>query len=671
MKHILFFFFLLLQVWQIKAQTSLEWVKQIGGIGDDHSNSIIVDAANNTYITGYFSGTVDFDPSINSFNLTAQGPADAFVCKIDASGDLIWVKKIGDSDYESGFSITIDKKGSVYIAGRFGGNVDFDPNLGTYYLNAGGWADAFILKLDSSGNFKWVKQFRGSFYTQANDIAVDHAGNTYIVGRFSGFVDLDPGPNTYQLVSTDDDAFVSKLDSLGNFVWGKQYGGFSEDYANSITIDKANDVYVVGVFDDIVTFDPTITNSTLVSNGLGDVFILKLNQLGNLKWVKQISGDGNEDAASVITDSTNNVYITGSFNSTTDFDPSTTSYNLATLQVGNSDIFICKLDSLGNFIWAKHLIGSSMSLADVSNGKADDFGRKILLDSHGYIYVMGTFQGTVDFDPSSSNYNLTSFNKVDFFITKLDSAGNLIWVAQVKGDEFDYGVSMFVDANGSIYTTGHFQSRADFDPQNTVSYLTSFGDFDCFVQKLNQCINNPISNIIVSWDSITSNEDKLRFTWLPVNGAITYEVSINNGLTFTTPSSGPNGLEHVINGLQPNTTVTLLVRTASSHNCHTIKGTAKGKTRFADVGIFIPNTFTPNKDGVNDRFTVYGNYIKEAKIIIFNQWGEKIFETIDLQGWDGTYKGVDQPIGVYVFVIDVLLQSGKRHLKKGSINLIR
>jgi gliding motility-associated-like protein len=180
-----------------------------------------------------------------------------------------------------------------------------------------------------------------------------------------------------------------------------------------------------------------------------------------------------------------------------------------------------------------------------------------------------------------------------------------------------------------------------------------------------------LAPVNVVWDSIASGVNTVRFSWQSVAGAVSYQVSIDNGITFTTPSSGATGLEHIVTGLAPDRTINIIVRAVGTLNCQQSQGTAVGKTRFPDVGLFIPNAFTPNGDGRNDRFTVYGNYIKSVKLMIFNQWGEKLFEGNNLQGWDGTYKGIKQPIGVYVYVAEVLFENGNRYHKKGSINLVR
>jgi len=170
---------------------------------------------------------------------------------------------------------------------------------------------------------------------------------------------------------------------------------------------------------------------------------------------------------------------------------------------------------------------------------------------------------------------------------------------------------------------------------------------------------------VVKLDSTGVNA--LKFTWDVVPNATGYEVS-TDGLTWSTPSSGSKGLSHTISGLQPVQEVKLYVRALGCEP--TAAGPVSGTTLLD--GIYIPNAFTPNGDAVNDQLKVYGSIIKDIHLMIFSQWGEKLFETDDQnRGWDGTHKGKQQPSGVYMYVCRMVLIDGSTVEKKGIINLIR
>ncbi|MBK7391281.1 MAG: SBBP repeat-containing protein [Bacteroidetes bacterium] len=137
----------------------------------------------NSYITGRFAHTVDFDPSSGVFNLVSNGQWDIFILKLDPAGNFVWVKQIGGVDIDEGYSITLDKSGNILTTGRFYGQVDFDPGIGTNYLTAGSILDVFISKLDSNGNFLWANRMvnGGILYSiNGNAIVTDNWGSVCI-----------------------------------------------------------------------------------------------------------------------------------------------------------------------------------------------------------------------------------------------------------------------------------------------------------------------------------------------------------------------------------------------------------------------------------------------------------------------------------------------------------
>lgn len=168
-------------------------------------------------------------------------------------------------------------------------------------------------------------------------------------------------------------------------------------------------------------------------------------------------------------------------------------------------------------------------------------------------------------------------------------------------------------------------------------------------------------------DSVSTNS--ITWRWNAVAGAASYQVSIDNGATWNTPSSGSLGLTHTLTGLPLGTSVTLRVR-ANGGCIPAVSAPVTGQT--VTDQIYIPNSFTPNNDGLNDVLKVYSNVIRSMRFTVYNQWGEKIFEsTNQALAWDGTHKGQPQPSGVYIYVCDILLRNGERVQRKGSVNLVR
>ncbi|RYZ98599.1 MAG: gliding motility-associated C-terminal domain-containing protein [Sphingobacteriaceae bacterium] len=170
--------------------------------------------------------------------------------------------------------------------------------------------------------------------------------------------------------------------------------------------------------------------------------------------------------------------------------------------------------------------------------------------------------------------------------------------------------------------------------------------------------------------SVTTNS--VTFTWNAINGASGYEVSTNNGVNWSVSNGGTS---HTILGLQPGESVTIIVRAMGASSCQTSANsnavTATTNDPFKDE-LYIPNTFTPNNDGRNDFFLAYGNNVAKFRMRVYNQWGEFVFESQNiLQGWDGTYRGRQQPTGVYVYYVDATFNSGAVKTFKGTVTLLR
>jgi len=360
LKQRLFFAFFLLLSFILQAQPNFEWANAMGASGADQSKDVVVDASGNVYTTGYFSGTVDFDPSAGVYNLTSAGGQDIFISKVDAFGNFMWAKQMRGAGNDVGNSIEVDASGNVYTTGYFQSTVDFDPGATTYTFTSAGGQDIFISKLDALGNFVWAKQIGDIGTDTGNSIAIDVSGNVYTTGAFVATVDFDPGATTYMLSSAGSfDIFISKLDPSGNFVWAGKMGTTVSDIGQTITLDAAGNVYTTGYFSNgtVVDFDLGAGVYNLTSAGGQDIFISKLDASGNFVWAKQMGGTLNDVGNDITLDAAGNVYTTGYFSGTADFDPSAGLYNLTS--AGSQDIFISKLDASGNFVWAKQMGSTS------------------------------------------------------------------------------------------------------------------------------------------------------------------------------------------------------------------------------------------------------------------------------------------------------------------------
>ena len=437
------------------------------------SNDISVDINGNSYSTGVFRGTVDFNPGIGNFNLTAGGGGDIYVQKLDANGDFLWVQQFGAASYEQGNSITTDNLGNVYFTGLYQ-----QPGLGNQII---------VTKLNTNGVTQWTKILGGSADERGNAIEIDNLGNVYITGQFNSLTDFDPGAGNTSLTPVGSiNNYVLKLDNNGDFQWVRHYTSTSEIIGWAITLDQNNSVITTGYYNGTVDLDPSGSNQLVTSNGEYDLFISKLDQNGNTIWSQSIGGSQTERGQGIDTDNQNNIYLTGVFMTTVDFNYSVTDANNLTSQF-SQDIFVLKLQTDGVFTWVKSF---------PSSGQSD--GKSISISQNNFVYSTGYFMGTCDFDPSLSSFNLSTAGK-DIYISKLDLDGNFVWAGELNGSSNfpNDGTAISNDPLGNIYVGGSYKGQIDFDPNAGNQLFNSVGtnEWTSFVVKLAPQCSNTYSTI--------------------------------------------------------------------------------------------------------------------------------------------------------------------------------
>ena len=388
---------------------NLVWAHNIAGVSV--GVSICVDNSGCVLVTGRFSGTIDFDPdTITSFFLSSVSSQDIFISKFDPYGNFIWAKRLGSLSGNEGVSVTTDINGYVYVSGHNHSPMDYDPGPGIYIPSYSG-KTAFVLKLDGAGSFVWAKGFTCSYQIWATSVSVDLSGNVIVAGWFEGTADFDPDTlsSNIHISSGYRDIFSLKLNSAGNLVWVNCIGGINNDEAHSAAVDLLGSTYLIGSFQGTVDFDPSVTVNNMSSTILHGIFICKFDSIGTLVWAKKIDGNSYYTTYHTLdlkVDEESNIYATGRFVGTTDFDPGVNVFNL--VASSTTDAFTLKLNSSGDFVWAYN-IGDPSWIAATS----------IALDDFGNVYTSGRFQGTVDFDPDSTNYFLTSTYENDYFVMKM------------------------------------------------------------------------------------------------------------------------------------------------------------------------------------------------------------------------------------------------------------
>jgi hypothetical protein len=483
---------ILLSGLNVDAQT-FQWAKRIGNPSPatQNVNATATDAAGNVYLTGYFSGTVDFDPNGGTFNLTSNsGSQEIFVCKLSPAGNFLWAKSFSGPMPDWATSITTDASGNVYVTGIFQGTVDFDPGAAVFNMTTAGGPDVFLFKLTNAGNLVWAIKFGSTALDQAKGVAVDASGNVYITGSAGASFDADPGISVFPLNGN----YLIKMSSAGNFIWARLIGGMS----TCLAVDGSGNIYITGQFSGTVDFDPLGTTVNLTSAGSLDVFVSKFTPAGVLTWARRMGGTGNEMAAGIAADAAGNVHTIGSFDGVSDFDPGTGVYNLTSLAGGMGvDTYISKLSASGTFVWAKFIGGTSGAL-----------GRSIDLDASGNVYTTGSFSGTVDFNPGTATNNITASGG-ETFLSKLNTSGNYVWAYHFSTGTNVNGMSVVIDPWGGIIASGQFSGTGDFNPYSGIANLTSNGTYNIYVLKL---YVSPLPIELLTFEAI-QNKTAVDITW--------------------------------------------------------------------------------------------------------------------------------------------------------------
>ena len=465
------------------------FAKTFGGGGDHYAQprAIKVSSGNgNIYITGNYTGGVDFDPGIGTDVIPGFG---MFIARYNLNGIYMIAGGVGGTDPSSGatgYGITVDQDEFVYVTGNFNRTVDFYPgNVNTFNLTSvANTADIFIAKYTSTLALWYAEGIGGTGGEVGYGIALDNAGNVVIHGSFTGSCDFDPGIGTAILSTTQPNfsaRFIAKYDVGGYYLFAKQFGGdgLGGSLFNSMVLDNFNNILLSGNCTGTVDFDPGPGTAIYVASQQ-TIFLAKYDANGNYVYSKQMGGNSSNYGYSLAL-SANNIVLVGSYSYTCDFDPGPGVYNLvggggSTSATGS---FVGKYNSSGDFI-------NVGSLGNYPSTILHDYGSTaIKSDNSGNVFVVGMFKGSIDADPGPGTTLLSSNGLDDIFISKFDANGNFIFGKRIGGSSYDQVKALFIDGNGNAYLTGMFTNSVDFDPGPGTANLSSCcsGYSDIFIAK--------------------------------------------------------------------------------------------------------------------------------------------------------------------------------------------
>lgn len=380
------------------------------------------------------------------------------------------------------YDVASDQYGNLYVVGSTWYDADFDPGPGTTEPSEKG---IFIASYTSAGDYRWAYSWStAGSPDEADGVAVDNQGPgyVYLTGSFAGLHDFDPGPGVDN--HTPDgarDAFLLKFDLDGLYQWGKHWGHSGYEYGRGVAVGGDSKVYVCGSFEGSVDFDPSNGYTEWrTATGIRDSYLSAFDSSGSFLWVNAWGGtDADpylETAYGTAADDYGNVYVTGAFMGTADFDPGPNTHNLTSS--GDCDGYLAHYAaSGGNYMWA-YAISSTSDY---------DRGNRVTVDDSGMVYLTGNFDNTVDFDFLTGTTNKTAIGWEDAFVAKYTFNAVLQWIVTwggMTGSGYTHGLDLDVSPNGKVTVGGTFEETVDFDPGIAHSDWTSNGQEDVFIVRL-------------------------------------------------------------------------------------------------------------------------------------------------------------------------------------------
>lgn len=449
MKRTILILAITLAISNIFAQSNWNWMYNAGGTGDDQALAVTSDASGNVYVTGYFTGTVNFG---GTNSLTSSGDKDMFLLKLNSSGVIQWAKKGGGSLSDKAIDVKCDASGNIYTLGWHEGSATF----GTTTLDNSNGAKTFVVKWNNAGTVMSTMNLGG----YGKSFVIDSGSNIYLASVYSSTIKVI----TTSLTSHGfDDIYLTKITSTGSESWVKTIwstAGYETPIA--ITLTPGDSLLVTGRFGSILTFEGSTTQCA--NNGGAaseDLFLAKYSNSGTFVWVKQFDATmSNNDAPnSLKVDVAGNILIAGTFTATVNF------YSYMHTSVGGSDLFVTKLASNGSSaFWSKK-----------EGGLSSDGAISIGSDNSSNVYINGFYSDTLTFEnifmPNTGNSNI--------YLAKYNASGDFQWVKDAGGNGEDGSFGLSVASDGSALVCGKFSTTAKFHGQ----YYTSNGGIDLFVSK--------------------------------------------------------------------------------------------------------------------------------------------------------------------------------------------
>jgi len=364
---------------------------------------------------------------------------------------------------------------------------------GTYYVRIDFiGSDSYFREFIFSNNREpgWARTWGTTSDNYAYAVTSDANGDILAVSIFKGVIDLDPGTGVDMHSSGDRcSGAISKFNSVGEYLWGISWGEWSGGaFAYDIALDTTGNIYVTGLLYGTTDLDPGPGVDEHTSNGIADHYLTKFDPEGIYQWALQWGGYDDyvaEHSYGVAVDGFNNIYVVGDYIGECDFDPGPgEDIHISTNSYGGQptfDAFLVSFTTAGDLRWARTWGGNAKG---AFGEEWEDAGRDVICGPTDYIYVVGSFNNTVDFDPGAESVEHFAGDADQTFLSKFDSSGDFVWV-KVWGDpsQEDYGMGLAINPDEYIYASGFYRGSIDLDPGPGIDEHPSNGDTDIFLTK--------------------------------------------------------------------------------------------------------------------------------------------------------------------------------------------
>ena len=423
----------------------LAFAKHFGSAGNTAiAEAVAIDLDGEVCIAGTFTGSINFGGP--SWTYTSAGGVDIFLAEFNRAGVIQWARQIGSPLDDFIGDMVIDSLGNILITGLFNDALDF----GGGNLTPTGPQDTFLAKYEfATGAHIWSTHFGGTGFSEGAKLAIDASDNIGLVGEFT--LGLDVGGGTMNAVGAMD-GFFAKYDTFGQYKWSRQYGGTMQELTQTVAFDASGGVVVGGLFHGSLTID----GHPLVSTNQ-DVFVVKYSATGVNKWVRSTSGTGNVRPLDLVIDSAHNIYLTGRLIGSTSFGGATLT------SAGMGDVFLAKLNTLGNHVW-------STNYGSVNN----DAGQALLIGPNKNVLMTGDFIGSVNFGGGTVVGDASS----DMILADYDSTGVYQWARTYAAPLDQHARGVTTDGGSGVALCGEFAGSVDF---GGAAKLTGVGTQDAFV----------------------------------------------------------------------------------------------------------------------------------------------------------------------------------------------